>query len=46
MLNIPVFHDDQHGIVIVVLAGLLNSLKLTGKTKEKVSGPGAQKRIY
>jgi malate dehydrogenase (oxaloacetate-decarboxylating) len=31
MLDIPVFHDDQHGTAIVVLAALLNALKLTGK---------------
>lgn len=30
-LSIPVFHDDQHGTAIVVLAGLINALKLTGK---------------
>ncbi len=30
-LNIPVFHDDQHGTAIVVLAGLINSAKITGK---------------
>jgi len=35
-LSIPVFHDDQHGTAIVVLAGLINSLKLTGKKKESV----------
>ena len=35
-LDIPVFHDDQHGTAIVVLAGLINSLKLTKKKKEKV----------
>jgi len=44
-LNIPVFHDDQHGTAIVVLAGLINSLKLTGKTlkenKVVISGTGA-----
>lgn len=34
MLDIPVFHDDQHGTAIVVLAGIINSLKLTGKKKE------------
>jgi len=31
-LDIPVFHDDQHGTAIVVLAALLNALKLTGKS--------------
>ena len=30
-LNIPVFHDDQHGTAIVVLAGLINSMKITGR---------------
>lgn len=44
-LDIPVFHDDQHGTAIVVLAGLLNALKVTGKTKEDtkivVTGSGA-----
>lgn len=30
-LNIPVFHDDQHGTAIVVLAGLINALKITKK---------------
>ena len=34
MLNIPVFHDDQHGTAIVVLAGIINALKVTGKKKE------------
>lgn len=34
MLDIPVFHDDQHGTAIVVLAGIINSLKVTGKDKE------------
>jgi malate dehydrogenase (oxaloacetate-decarboxylating)(NADP+) len=34
-LNIPVFHDDQHGTAIVVAAGLLNALELQGKTLEK-----------
>lgn len=35
LLDIPVFHDDQHGTAIVVLAGIINALKLTGKDKEK-----------
>ena len=45
LLNIPVFHDDQHGTAIVVLAGALNALKVTGKTKEDckivVNGAGS-----
>ena len=45
MLNIPVFHDDQHGTAIVVLAGIINSLKVTGKKKENcrvvVNGAGS-----
>lgn len=36
-LDIPVFHDDQHGTAIVVLCGLINALKLVGKRKEDVS---------
>jgi len=44
-LDIPVFHDDQHGTAIVVLAGLINALKLTGKKKDEikvlVNGAGA-----
>ncbi len=44
-LDIPVFHDDQHGTAIVVIAGLINSLKLVGKKAEDcvavVSGVGA-----
>lgn len=35
-LNIPVFHDDQHGTAIVVLAGIINGLKITNKKKEEV----------
>lgn len=35
-LDIPVFHDDQHGTAVVVLAGIINSLKLVGKNKEEV----------
>lgn len=45
MLDIPVFHDDQHGTAIVVLAGIINSLKITGKKKEDcrvvVNGAGS-----
>ena len=44
-LNIPVFHDDQHGTAIVVLAAVINSLKIVGKELAKVriciSGAGA-----
>ena len=35
-LDIPVFHDDQHGTAIVVVAGLINALKLVGKKPEDV----------
>ncbi len=45
MLDIPVFHDDQHGTAIVVLAGIINSLRLTKKKKENcrivVNGAGS-----
>lgn len=34
LLDIPVFHDDQHGTAVVVLAGVINALKVTGKVKE------------
>lgn len=44
-LNIPVFHDDQHGTAIVVLAGIINGLKVVGKRKEDckvvVNGAGS-----
>ena len=44
-LDIPVFHDDQHGTAIVVLAATINALKITGKKKEEckvvVNGAGA-----
>lgn len=33
-LDIPIFHDDQHGTAIVVLSGIINSLRITGKKKE------------
>jgi malate dehydrogenase (oxaloacetate-decarboxylating) len=36
-LNIPVFHDDQHGTAVIVLAALINALKLAGKKKERCS---------
>lgn len=45
ILDIPVFHDDQHGTAIVVLAGIINALKVTGKRKEDcrvvVNGAGS-----
>ena len=45
VLDIPVFHDDQHGTAIVVLAGIMNGLRLTGKKKEEcqvvVNGAGS-----
>lgn len=45
MLDIPVFHDDQHGTAIVVLSGLINALKIVGKEidqiKVVVNGAGA-----
>lgn len=45
LLDIPVFHDDQHGTAIVVLAGIINALKVTGKKKEDckivVNGAGS-----
>ena len=45
MLDIPVFHDDQHGTAVVVLSGIRNALKLTGKKPEEcsvvMSGAGA-----
>jgi len=44
-LNIPVMHDDQHGTALVVLAGLINAIKLRGLTKEGakivINGAGA-----
>lgn len=45
LLDIPVFHDDQHGTAIVVLAGIINALKVVGKAKEScrivVNGAGS-----
>lgn len=44
-LNIPVFHDDQHGTAIVVLAGIINALKIVHKERENckvvVNGAGS-----
>lgn len=45
LLDIPVFHDDQHGTAIIVLAGIINGLRITGKKKESckviVNGAGS-----
>lgn len=45
LLDIPVFHDDQHGTAIVVLAGIINSLKVVNKNKEQceivINGAGS-----
>ena len=45
VLDIPVFHDDQHGTAIVVLSGIINALKVVGKKKEDckivVNGSGS-----
>ena len=45
LLDIPVFHDDQHGTAIVVLAGIINAMKVTVKNKEDskvvVNGAGS-----
>ena len=44
-MHIPVFHDDQHGTAVIVLAGVINALKIVGKKKEDcrvvVNGSGA-----
>jgi malate dehydrogenase (oxaloacetate-decarboxylating) len=44
-LNIPVFHDDQHGTAVVILAALISALKITGRKKHKakvvINGAGA-----
>ena len=45
MMNIPIFHDDQHGTAIICLAGLINAVEITGKKisdlKVVVNGAGA-----
>ena len=50
LLDIPVFHDDQHGTAIVVLAGIINALKVTKKEKETcrvvVNGAGSASCDY
>ncbi len=44
-LDIPVFHDDQHGTAVIVLAGIINAMKFTGKKKENcrivINGAGS-----
>ena len=44
-MDIPVFHDDQHGTAVICLAGLINSCELTGRRVEEckvvVNGAGA-----
>ncbi len=37
LMDIPVFHDDQHGTAIIAAAGLINALELTGREIEKPS---------
>ena len=43
--DIPIFHDDQHGTAVVVLSGIINGLRVTGKKKEEckvvVNGAGS-----
>lgn len=45
LMDIPVFHDDQHGTAIIAIAGLINALELTGRDKKKIkmvcNGAGA-----
>ena len=44
-LDIPVFHDDQHGTAIVVLAAAINALKVTGRKKEDCKSRGQRCRL-
>ena len=48
--DIPIFHDDQHGTAIVVLSGIINGLKVTGKKKEDckvvVNGAGSVNSVF
>lgn len=50
MLDIPVFHDDQHGTAVVVLAALYNALRVTKKDIKDITvvlnGPGAARNSY
>ena len=39
--DIPIFHDDQHGTAVIMLAGMMNALKIVGKKMEVTSGAGA-----
>lgn len=43
IMNIPVFHDDQHGTAVIMLAGLTNALKVVGKKRARIviNGAGA-----
>lgn len=45
VMNVPVFHDDQHGTAIIILAGLINAAKVLGKDLKKakvvINGAGA-----
>ena len=49
LLDIPVFHDDQHGTAIIAAAGLINALELTGRDIKKfklvVNGAGAARQL-
>ena len=43
-MNIPVFHDDQHGTAIITAAGLINACLLTGRELERRQGRGERRR--
>ena len=44
LMDIPVFHDDQHGTAIISAAGLINALELTGRDIEDVEARGQRRR--